>query len=76
MAQLTVYLDEKIRRQIERAAREGSVSVSRWVKEKLTEALERDWPTGYFDLFGSLKDVDFARPEQPPLSSDAPRENP
>jgi len=66
MAQLTVYLDEKTRRRIERAAREGDVSVSQWVKDKLTQALERDWPAGYFDLFGSLKDSDLARPAQPP----------
>lgn len=76
MAQLTVYLDEKTRRRIERAAREGDVSVSQWVKEKLTQALERDWPAGYFDILGSLKDSDLARPPQPPLSSDAPREIP
>lgn len=62
MAQLTVYLDEKTRRRIERAAREGDVSVSQWVKDKLTQALERDWPAGYFDLFGSLKDGDLVRP--------------
>jgi hypothetical protein len=76
MAQLTVYLDEKTRRRIERAAREGDVSVSQWVKGKLTEALERDWPAGYFDLFGSLKGSDLARPAQPPLSSDTRREAP
>ena len=76
MAQLTVYLDDKTRRRIERAARESDVSVSQWVKDKLTQALERDWPAGYFDLLGSLKDSDLARPAQPPLSADAPREVP
>jgi Ribbon-helix-helix protein, copG family len=76
MPQLTVYLDEKTRRRIEKAAREGDVSVSQWVKEKLTQALERDWPPGYFELLGSLTDSDLERPAQPPLSSDIPREVP
>ena len=76
MAQLTVYIDEKTRRRIEKAAREGDVSVSQRVKEKLTDALERDWPAGYFDLLGTLKDSDLARPEQPPLASDVSREVP
>lgn len=75
MAQLTVYIDEKTRRRIERAAREGDVSVSQWVKEKLTEALERDWPAGYFDLFGTLKDSDLERPAQPRSSADVRRES-
>jgi hypothetical protein len=75
MAQLTIYLDdESIQKIGEAAARENS-SVSRWVKSKLLTALETQWPSGYFDVFGSLKDVDLERPKQADVGRDARRES-
>jgi len=75
MAQLTVYIDEGTRAGIEAAARSAGVSVSRWVKEKLTHALNARWPEGYFDRLGSLSAEDLQRPEQPEFILDAGRED-
>jgi hypothetical protein len=74
MAQLTVYIDDSTRKRIERAAKRANVSVSQWVKEKLTNALTHDWPEGYFALLGSLADEQLERPEELPRDDDALRE--
>jgi len=73
MAQLTIYLDEKTRRRIEKEARRADLSVSEWVRGKLTEALDEGWPAGYFDILGSVRDKDLARPPEIAPSRDARR---
>ena len=75
MAQLTIYIDDETRKRIERAARRARSSVSQWVKDKITNALENDWPDGYFRLFGSLADADVERPAQPDERHDASRDD-
>ncbi len=73
MAQLTIYLDEKTRRRIEKEARRAGASLSQWVRSRITEALEGAWPAGYFDTFGSVGEEDLARPPEIPSSADARR---
>lgn len=43
---------------------------SRWVTQKLAQALE-EWPEGYFQVLGSLADSDLERPAQPKRSRTA-----
>jgi hypothetical protein len=74
MAQMTIYLDDETAARVERAARTAKSSVSAWIKERLTEALDERWPAGYFDLFGSLKDAGLERPAQPEPHTDAKRD--
>jgi len=74
MAQLTIYMDGETRKEIERAASQARSSVSRWVKEKLTNALRKEWPQNYFDVFGSLSEGDIHRPQQPNFKEDRPRQ--
>ncbi len=74
MAQLTVYLDDRTRTRIEVAARKARTSVSQWVKEQLTAALENRWPADYFELLGSLADSDLKRPPELDAGDDIPRE--
>ena len=74
MGQLTVYIDDETRARIERAATEAGVSVSSWVKEKLSRCLETEWPDGYFALFGSLAESDLERPPQLEAGLDRERE--
>ena len=74
MPQLTIYLDEQTLRGVERAAKAGKLSVSRWVREQLTESLERSWPDDYFSLFGRLASDDLERPHELDFADDAPRE--
>jgi hypothetical protein len=75
MAQLTIYLDDDSLRRIENAAEREKSSVSRWVKQRLLQSLEDQWPPRYFDLFGALGPGDLERPPQPDPALDAPRES-
>ena len=71
MAQLTLYVDEKLLRQIEAEAKKEKFSVSRWVTQKLSAVLNRSWPAGFLSLAGALKDEDFHRPPQEGKVKDA-----
>ena len=76
MGQLTIYLDDKTIKKIEDAAKLEECSLSKWAKSKLTKALEKDWPSGYFDIFGSLKNSELERPKELSYSEDTIREMP
>ncbi len=75
MAQLTIYLDETSIKMIEDAAAREKSSVSGWVKKRLVQSLEDQWPSGYFNLLGSLGKNDLIVPPAPEFSQDAPRES-
>jgi hypothetical protein len=74
MAQLTVYIDDETRQRIEVAARQAEVSISQWVKKRLSTALETEWPEGYFELLGSLRADDFESPPELRPEDDSARE--
>jgi len=63
MAQPTIYLDDGMARRVKHAANESGLSTSKWVRARLEESLSREWPEGYFNLFGCLPDSDLKRPE-------------
>ncbi len=73
MAQLTVYIDDKTLKQIDIAAKRDHTSISKWVKTRLTTALQTTWPGNYFDLIGSLSKEELERPKQLSLSKDIRR---
>ena len=73
MAQVTIYIDDDTLKKIERSARQHKDSISSWVKKRLIGSLAGDWPAGYFDLFCSLRDEGFARPQQPDPKADRGR---
>lgn len=68
MARLTIYLDETTLRRIERAARAERLSVSRWVRNKITGTMRGAWTEHYFELFGSLRDMALERPRSARLT--------
>ncbi len=74
MSQLTIYLDKDTAKRLAEAARRDGVSVSRWARDHLKSALDRGWPREFFELFGSITDEAFQRPDQPSPEDDAPRE--
>lgn len=39
MAQLSIYIDDKTLRKVERAARSDKKSISRWVSDKLSNSI-------------------------------------
>jgi hypothetical protein len=75
MAQLTIYLDDEILEKVKRGAQMEGASVSKWVRRRLEEDFEEEWPAGYFDLLGKLDSTDFKRPSQPPFDKDIKRES-
>jgi metal-responsive CopG/Arc/MetJ family transcriptional regulator len=69
MAQLTIYIPEKLERKIrERAEREGK-SLSAFVADLTREAVAPDaWSTAFLDLYGSWEG-NFPEPDDPPPES-------
>jgi len=71
MPQLTIYLDAKAGRLIERAAKLEDLSLSRWAREKLVLAAGApDWPEGYGSVLGSIADASFRIPAECDSSGD------
>jgi hypothetical protein len=75
MAQLTIYLDQLMIKQLQSAAKREHSSVSHWVKTKLASVLHDSWPTDYFSLFGALGDDDLQRPKELDGNLDVRRES-
>lgn len=74
MAQITLYMDDESLRRIEAAAEREKSSVSSWVKKRVLQSLEDQWPARYFEMLGTLGKDDLERPPQPDFSLEAPRE--
>ena len=74
MAQLTIYLEDMFKQQVEESAKRAGLSVSKWVADRLRMSMNDRWPDGYFKVFGSVSSEDeFKRATQPSLSDDANR---
>ncbi len=73
MAQITIYVDERTRRRIARAAKASKVSVSTWAREILAGAVHDKWPAGWFDLFGRLRGTAIEPPPELDHRDDARR---
>jgi len=44
------------------------------MEPSLAQKLIEEWPEGYFDLFGSVDDPTFGRPDEPSKAEDSLRE--
>ena len=74
MPQLSLYIDKDTLNKIEKAAKNEKKSISKWVCNRLRQSLINTWPDDFFQLFGSIKDDSFKRPEQLSYNNDLPRE--
>lgn len=74
MPQLSLYFDDGTLKMVEKAAKLSNTSISKWVRSKVIQSLENEWPDGYFDLFGSIGDTSFDAPAEPDRINAAPRE--
>ncbi|MCW7470528.1 toxin-antitoxin system, antitoxin component [Leptospira kanakyensis] len=74
MPQLSLYIDQETLKKIELAAKKEKVSISQWVKGKLQSSFEKKWPDNYFQLYGSIEDESFKRPDSLSLKNDSKRE--
>jgi len=65
MPHLNIYVDEPAGKLIAKAAKRDSLSLSRWAREKLLAAAGApEWPAGYRELLGSIKDEKFVAPPE------------
>ncbi|MCG6141038.1 MULTISPECIES: toxin-antitoxin system, antitoxin component [Leptospira] len=74
MPQLSLYIDQETLKKIELAAKKEKVSISQWVKGKLQSSFEKKWPDNYFQLYGSIEDESFKRPDSLSFKNDSKRE--
>ncbi len=64
MPQLSLYVDERTMERLRRAAKLESVSVSKYVVDKINRIIRTEWPENYGQLFGAIDDESF-RIERP-----------
>lgn len=74
MPQISLYVDKKTLKKVNKAASLSKTSVSEWVSRKIKHSLKTDWPDGYFSLFGSIKDRSFKKYKSNSFSKDTKRE--
>jgi len=48
MAQLNLYVTDKVAARLKREARRAGVPLSRYVVSRLEDGAEHDWPAGFF----------------------------
>lgn len=67
MPQLSLYLTQEQLAKVENEAHADKMSLSKWVVTQIINRIEPRYPDGWADLFGSVHDSSFSRPEQPHL---------
>jgi hypothetical protein len=75
MPQISLYIDELTLKKAENAARQQHVSISKWVAEQIRARLEPVYPSGFEQLFGSISDDTFLKPNDMTFSKDTHRES-
>ncbi len=75
MPQLSLYFDDSTLKLVEKAAKLSNTSVSKWVRNRVLQSLENEWPEGYFNLFGAIEDNSFDVPVDLPETNTTPRES-
>ena len=72
MAQLSLYLEEEAMTALREDAARSGVSISRYAGEIISARnTVSGWPSGFFDLYGSLTDdISFDLPEDEFISED------
>ncbi len=56
MAQLAIYINDRLAERLEKAAKASGKSKSKWVAEAITHSLQDQWPDGFFELSGNWED--------------------
>jgi hypothetical protein len=56
MAQITIYLPGDVENKARKAAKAKGTSVSRWIAERVVNAVEDTWPKGVLDAAGAVTD--------------------
>ena len=75
MPQISLYIDKNTLARIEKAATNDKLSISKWVARNIRKVLYSDWPSNYFDLFGSIADDSFVEHKNLNFKADSKRES-
>ena len=74
MPQLSLYLDDAAMDRLREKAASEHVSLSKYASNCIArEPVRSSWPNGFWDLYGSIEDDSFERPEELDYVLDAPR---
>ncbi|MBI4651970.1 toxin-antitoxin system, antitoxin component [Candidatus Desantisbacteria bacterium] len=74
MPQISLYIGHDVLEKIEKMASMEHLSISKWVSKKVKNALDNNWPSNYFNLYGSIYDNKFIEPKELKLKDDIKRE--
>jgi hypothetical protein len=74
MPQLSLYLDTQTLALVEKNAQLERLSLSKYVAGLVKEHVAHNWPTGFWDLFGSIDDDSLCEPSELLSVNDAPRQ--
>ncbi|WP_139651940.1 antitoxin [Raoultibacter phocaeensis] len=73
MAQISLYLEDETMAALRKKATLANASLSKYVADLIRNDVASGWPTGYWDLFGSIEDETFCEPEELSFSVDGVR---
>jgi hypothetical protein len=62
MPQISLNIDQIIFEKIEKIARQKKTSVANLVEDNIKKTLGKDYPDGFFELFGAIEDDTFIEP--------------
>jgi hypothetical protein len=67
MAQLHLYVPDDVAERLRAQAEHQGLSLSKYLAELVTKAVDKGWPAGYFErLAGAWADERFDEPEELP----------
>ncbi len=75
MGQVTIYLEEKIEKQMAKAAKAEKLSKSKWVAKLIQNKVANEWPDSIAELAGTWKDLPLAEEMRADLTQDVERES-
>jgi hypothetical protein len=59
MPQISLYVNKTTLEKIEKNAKEENISIPKWVRKKIEKSFSEEYPSVYFELFGSIKDKSY-----------------
>jgi hypothetical protein len=73
MPQVSLYIDKETLFKIEQIAKKNRISISKWVGNNIKQIIKKDYPDGFFELFGAIQDASFNKTEAMPFNADTKR---
>jgi hypothetical protein len=74
MAQITIYLDDKVLALVKAATKTGGISQSQWIAEAVRRRVKTEWPESVLALAGAWPDFPMAEEIRKNQGADSSRE--